>query len=58
MLIFEPISDLVGDISFQIKKLTLSNLKRKTYQDKKSVIDIKNSNEFFVEGGSNQKFRD
>ena len=32
---FEAISDLVADVSFQIKKLTLSNLKRKWDQDKK-----------------------
>ena len=32
---FEAISDLVADMSSQINKLTLSNLKRKRDQDKK-----------------------
>ena len=32
---FEAIIDLVAETSFQIKKLTLSNLKKKTDQDKK-----------------------
>ena len=45
-------------MSFQIKKLTLSNLKRKRYQDKKSANDIKNSHEFFDEGDDEQKFED
>ena len=55
---FEAISDLVADMSFQIKKLTLSNLKRKRDQDKKSANDIKNSHEFFDEGDDEQKFED
>ena len=55
---FEAISDLVTDMSFQIKKITLSNLKRKGDQDKKSASDIKNSHEFFDEGGNEQKFED
>ena len=55
---FEAISDLVADMSFQIKKLTLSNLKRKRYQDKKSANDIKNSHEFFDEGDDEQKIED
>ena len=45
-------------MSFQIKKLTLSNLKRKRDQDKKSANDIKNSHEFFDEGGDEQKIED
>ena len=55
---FEAIIDLVAETSFQIKKLTLSNLKKKTDQDKKSVNDIKNSHEFFDEGSDDQKFED
>ena len=45
-------------MSFQIKKLTLSNLKRKIDQDKKSANDVKNSHEFFDEGYDEQKFED
>ena len=36
--------------------MTLSNLKRKRYQDKKSTNDIKNSHEFFDKGDDEQKF--
>ena len=55
---FEAISGLVADTSFQMKKLKLSNLKRKWDQDKKSANDIKNSYEFFDEGDNKQKFED
>ena len=46
---FEAISDLVGEISFQIKKSTLLNIKRKEEQDKESSLDIKKSHDFFEE---------
>ena len=55
---FEAISGLAADTSFQVKKLTLSNLERKRYQDKKSTNDIKNSHEFFDKGDDEQKFED
>ena len=46
---FEAISDLVGEISFQIKNSTLLNIKRKEEQDKESILDIKKSHDFFEE---------
>ena len=46
---FEAISDLVGEISFQIKKSTLLNIKRKEEQHKENSLDIKKSHDFFEE---------
>ena len=46
---FEAISDLVGEISFQIKNSTLLDIKRKEEQDKESSLDIKKSHDFFGE---------
>ena len=43
---FEANSDLVGEMNFKIKNVTLSNLERKEEQDKKSSLDIKNSLDF------------
>ena len=45
---FQAISDLVGDMSFQIKNSTLSNTKRKEKQDKKcSNLKIRDERDFF-----------
>ena len=44
---FEAVSDLVSEISFQIKNSTLLNIKRKEEQDKESSLDIKKSHDFF-----------
>ena len=46
---FQAISDLIGEMSFKIKNLTLLNIKRKEKQDKKSNLDIKKSQDFFEE---------
>ena len=46
---FEAISNLVGEISFQIKNSTHLNIKRKEELDKKSSLDIKNVHDFFEE---------
>ena len=43
---FEAISDLVAEISFQIKKSSLLNIKRKEEHDKDSSLDIKKSDKF------------
>ena len=45
----EAISDLIGEMSFKIKNLTLSNVKRKAEQDKECSLDIKKSHNFFEE---------
>ena len=45
----EAISDLIGEMSFKIKNLTLSNIKRKAEQDKECSLDIKESHNFFEE---------
>ena len=39
---FQANSDLIGEMSFQIKNTTLSNIKRKEEQDKKVVLTLKN----------------
>ena len=48
-LTFEAISELVAEISFQIKNSTPFNTKRKEEQDKDSSLNIKKSHEFFNE---------
>ena len=53
---FGEISDLTADVSFQMKYYTLSNLKRKSEQEKKSSKDIKNSHDFFKKPGDNEEF--
>ena len=39
---FEAISDLVGEISFQIKNSTLLNIKKKKNKTKKAALTLKN----------------
>ena len=46
---FEAISDLIGEISFQIKKFNPFKYKKKKKQDKESNLDIKKSHDFFEE---------
>ena len=53
---FEAISDLKADMSFQMKRSTPLNLKRKSEHDKKSNSDIKNSHDFFKKPGDDEEF--
>ena len=46
---FEAISDLIDEMSFKIKNSTLSNIKTKAEQDKKSSLDIKKLHNLFEE---------
>ena len=43
-------------MSFQMKRSTLLNLKRKSEQDKKSNNDFKNSHDFFKNSGDDEEF--
>ena len=43
-------------MSFQMKRSTLLNLKRKGEQDKKSNNDFKNSHDFFKNSGDDEEF--
>ena len=52
----EAISNLTEDTSFQMKRSTLLNLKRKSEQDKKSNNDIKCSHYFFKKSGDDEEF--
>ena len=53
---FETISQLTADMSFEMKRSTLLNLKRKSEQDKNSNNDIKNSHDFIKKPGDDEEF--
>ena len=53
---FETISELTADMSFQMERSTLLNLKRKSEQDKKSNNDIENSHDFIKKPGDDEEF--
>ena len=55
---FEAISDLIGEMSFKIKNSTLSNIKRKSEQDKESNLDIKKSHDLFEEPTESEIFKE
>ena len=49
---FEAISDLTADMSFQMKRSTFLNLKRKNEQDKKVTLTLKILMIFFKSQGT------